>query len=124
MGADAKDFNNDGFVDIIYNDLLGQIFGILKNNQGHDFDDVTQSTSLDALSSPYSGWSLGIIDYDNDGWQDIYSANGDVDNLLPTSKQNDSMFGNVDGTHFIDATNEMGKDFLRRGYQRGAPSAT
>ena len=120
MGADAKDFNNDGFVDIIYNDLAGQIFGILKNNQGHDFDDVTQTTSLNTLSRPYSGWSLGFIDYDNDGWQDIYSANGDVDNLLPTSKQHDSMFRNVDGTHFIDVANEMGKDFLRRGYQRGA----
>lgn len=120
MGADARDFNNDGFVDIIYNDLAGQIFGILKNNRGHEFDDITQTTHLDTLSRPYSGWSLGFIDYDNDGWQDIYSANGDVDNLLPTSKQHDSMFRNIDGTHFIDATNEMGKDFLRRGYQRGA----
>jgi hypothetical protein len=120
MGSDAKDFNNDGFMDIIYNDLAGQIFGILKNDHGHDFEDVTQQTNIDSLSRPYSGWSLGFIDYDNDGWQDIYSANGDVDNLLPTSKQHDSMFRNVDGQHFIDATQQMGQDFLRRGYQRGA----
>ncbi len=120
MGSDAKDFNNDGFIDIIYNDLAGQIFGILKNNHGHDFEDVTQQANIDTLSRPYSGWSLGFIDYDNDGWQDIYSANGDVDNLLPTSTQHDSMFKNVDGKHFIDATQQMGEAFLRRGYQRGA----
>ena len=28
---------------------------------------------------PFSGWSTGFIDYNNDGWKDIYSANGDVD---------------------------------------------
>lgn len=120
MGSDAKDFNNDGYVDIIYNDLAGQSFGILQNNRGREFEDVTQQSNLESLSRPYSGWSLGFIDYDNDGWQDIYSANGDVDNLLPTSMQHDSMFKNVDGLHFVDATQEMGKDFLRRGYQRGA----
>ena len=120
MGSDAKDFNNDGFPDILYNDLAGQIFGLLKNNAGHDFEDVTRQTNLEALSRPFSGWSLGFIDYDNDGWQDIYSANGDVDNLLPSSRQHDSLFKNIDGTHFVDASAEMGRDFLRTGYQRGA----
>ena len=120
MGADAKDFDNDGFVDILYNDLSGQDFELFKNNRGLAFDDVTKQTNLETLSKPYSGWSLGFIDYDNDGWLDIYSANGDVDNLHPTSKQHDSMFKNIQGKQFADATNQMGKDFLRRGYQRGA----
>src|SRR5439155_36459 len=31
MGADAKDFDNDGQVDVVYNDLKGQIFGLFKN---------------------------------------------------------------------------------------------
>lgn len=120
MGADAKDFDNDGFVDIIYNDLSGQDFEIFKNAHGYDFEDVTQQTNIESLSRPFSGWSMGFIDYDNDGWLDIYSANGDVDNLQPTSKQHDTMFRNMQGTKFTDATEVMGKDFLRRGYQRGA----
>ena len=33
MGSDAKDFNNDGWVDIVYNDLSGQVFGLLKNDE-------------------------------------------------------------------------------------------
>jgi len=120
MGSDAKDFDNDGFVDIIYNDLAGQMFGIYKNDHGRSFDDASSQTNLGTLSRPYSGWSMGFIDYDNDGWQDIYSANGDVDNLKSNSKQHDSMFRNVDGKRLVDVTSEMGKDFLRLGFQRGA----
>ena len=120
MGSDANDYNNDGRVDIVYNDLAGQIFGLFRNNRGSYFDDVTSQTDIGNLSRPFSGWSIGFIDYDNDGWKDIYSANGDVDNLLVNSKQHDSMFRNVDGNKFVDVTNEMGKDFLFTGYQRGS----
>ena len=49
------------------------------------------------LSRTFSGWSNGFIDYNNDGWKDIYSANGDVDNLTANSPQHDTMFENVDG---------------------------
>ena len=120
MGSDAKDFNNDGFVDVIYNDLAGQIFGLLSNNHNRYFDDVTRQTNLLNLSRSYSGWSIGFIDFDNDGWKDIYSANGDVDDLLPTSKQHDTMFRNIGGTRFIDVSEEMGQDFNFVGYQRGS----
>jgi len=120
MGSDAKDYDNDGLPDIVYNDLAGQIFGLFKNNQGHYFDDVSRRSNIENLSRPFAGWSIGFIDYDNDGWKDIYSANGDVDNLLPNSRQHDSMFKNVDGQRFTDATPDMGQDFSFLGYQRGA----
>ena len=69
---------------------------------------------------PYSGWSNGFIDYNNDGWKDIYSSNGDVDMVNAKSPQHDTMFENVDGKSFVDVSEEMGKDFLRKGYQRGS----
>src|SRR5262249_42241924 len=34
MGSDAKDFDNDGFVDVFYNDLSTQGFGFFFNNGG------------------------------------------------------------------------------------------
>ena len=86
----------------------------------HFFDDVTRKTNLLNLSRSYSGWSIGFIDFDNDGWKDIYSANGDVDDLLPTSKQHDTMFRNIEGTRFADVSEEMGQDFNFVGYQRGS----
>jgi len=120
MGADAKDFDNDGWVDIVYNDLSGQLFTLFKNRDGRYFDDVSTDTGIARLSRPYSGWSIGFLDYNNDGWKDIYSANGDVDNLTPNSRQHDSMFENSGGTTFSEVSDIMGKDFETLGYQRGS----
>jgi hypothetical protein len=120
MGSDAKDFDNDGWVDVVYNDLSGQVFGLLKNEAGKSFTDATWSSKLGTLTRNLSGWSIGFIDYNNDGWKDIYSANGDVDNLTPTSRQHDTMFENLDGKTLKDVTDKMGPDFAFTGYQRGS----
>ena len=119
MGCDAKDFNNDGKVDIFYNNLMGQIWGLLLN-RGQDFELVSHATGVQRISLPYSGWSNGFIDYNNDGWKDIYSANGDVDQINERSAQHDAMLENINGTSFKDVSAEMGEDFLHKGYQRGS----
>ena len=118
MGSDAKDYDNDGNVDIFYNNLKGQIWQLLRNS-GNLFT-LPYATKIQTLSRPYSGWSNGFIDYNNDGWKDIYSANGDVDDVNEDSPEHDTMFENVDGKSFVDVSAEMGKDFLHKGYQRGS----
>ncbi|HSB14426.1 MAG TPA: CRTAC1 family protein [Bryobacteraceae bacterium] len=119
MGSDAKDFDNDGNVDIFYNNLMTQIWQLLRN-RGDLFVFYSFPSKIQALSMPYSGWSNGFIDYNNDGWKDIYSANGDVDEVNENSPQHDTMFENVGGRTFVDVSEEMGGDFLRKGYQRGS----
>jgi enediyne biosynthesis protein E4 len=119
MGSDAKDFNNDGWVDVVFNDLAGEVYGLFQNNQGHSFDYVSTRAGIERLTSLLSGWSIGFIDYNNDGWKDLYSANGSVDNITAGSKQKDSMLKNVNGK-FADAGEEMGRDFSIVGYQRGS----
>ena len=118
MGSDAKDFDNDGHVDIFYNNLRQQVWQLLRND-GHLFN-YLYSSKIQSLSAPHSGWSNGFIDYNNDGWKDIYSSNGDVDQVNETSPEHDTMFENIDGKAFVDVSDEMGKDFLRKGYQRGS----
>jgi hypothetical protein len=120
MGCDAADFDNDGWIDIVYNDLSGQVFGLMKNESGKAFTDATWNSKLGALTRSLSGWSIGFIDFDNDGWRDIYSANGDVDNLAANSRQHDTMFRNIEGKTLVDVTDAMGPDFAFIGYQRGA----
>jgi len=118
MGSDAKDFDNDGNVDIFYNNLMGQVWQLLRN-RGNLFT-FPYASKIQTLSLPFSGWSNGFIDYNNDGWKDIYSANGDVDQVDERSPQHDTMFENQGGKSFVDVSQEMGKDFLRKGYQRGS----
>ena len=120
MGCDAKDFDNDGWVDIVYNDLQGQVFGLLHNEGGKSFSDMTWSSKMGPLSRGISGWGIGFVDYNNDGWKDIYSANGDVDNLIANARQHDTMFANLSGKTLRDATAEMGPDFNVKGFQRGS----
>jgi hypothetical protein len=121
MGSDAKDYDNDGCVDILYNDLAGQMFAILRNEGGRSFREATWSTRLGPLTRKLSGWSTGFIDYDNDGWKDIYSANGDLDDdATEPSGQHDTMFQNVEGKTFIDVTEKMGPGFAFAGRQRGS----
>lgn len=119
MGSDAQDYDNDGKVDIFYNNLMGQVWGLFRN-RGDVFQYVSLQAGLRQASAPFSGWSAGFMDYDNDGWKDLYSANGDIENINPAGRQHDTMFQNVDGERFADVSAEMGKDFLRQGYQRGA----
>lgn len=119
MGCDAKDFDNDGKVDIFYNNLRGQVWALLRN-RGEMFVHYSQASQIRKLSTPLSGWSNGFIDYNNDGWKDIYSSNGDVDQVNERSPQHDTMFENTEGKSFVDVSEQMGKDFLRTGYQRGS----
>ncbi len=123
MGSDARDYTNDGWVDVVYNDLVGEVFGLLRNSGGELFEDVTRKANIFTLSKPLSGWSIGFIDYDNDGWKEIYSANGDVDNVRAGSRQRDSMWANLEGQKFVDVSAQMGQDFAFLGYQRGSAFA-
>jgi len=118
MGSDAKDYDNDGNVDIFYNNLAGQVWQLLRNN-GNLFQ-LAYASKIQTLSLPFSGWSAGFIDYNNDGWKDIYAANGHVDEVNEKSPQHDTLFENLGGKTFLDVSGEMGKDFQRIGYQRGS----
>ena len=120
MGADAKDFNNDGQVDIFYNDLKNQLHGLFQNRGGRYFEYVSYRTQVAKLSRKFTGWGSGFIDFDNDGWKDIYSANGGLEYLSPDTAQHDTMLRNLDGTTFTDVSKNLGQDFLRVAYQRGS----
>jgi hypothetical protein len=120
MGADARDYDDDGWPDVFYNNLQGQIWALFRNEGGARFAYVSPRSGVARLSRRFSGWSTQFVDYDNDGWKDIYSANGDVDDVGPNARQSDTMFHNVDGKQFVDVSAGLGPDFTPAGYQRGS----
>ena len=120
MGADAKDFNNDGQIDIFYNDLKNQIHGLFQNQGGRYFEYVSYRTQVAKLSRKFTGWGSGFIDFDNDGWKDVYSANGGIEYLGTETAQHDTMLRNLDGKTFADVSESLGEDFMRIAHQRGS----
>jgi hypothetical protein len=101
---------------------MSQVWTLLRNF-GDQFQSVSNESKVTRFSAKFSGWSNGFIDYNNDGWKDIYSSNGDVDDVSVGARQHDTMFENLDGKTFSDVSAEMGADFLRLGYQRGSAFA-
>jgi hypothetical protein len=120
MGADTGDYDNDGWPDIFYNNLQSQLWALFQNEGGQRFRYMSPRSGVARLSRRFSGWSNAFVDYDNDGWKDIYSSNGDVDYIGTNSEQHDTMFHNVEGKGFVDVSEGLGPDFLPLGYQRGS----
>jgi enediyne biosynthesis protein E4 len=84
MGADFGDYRNSGWPSVFVNALANQKYKLFRNDKG-TFDDVTDSIGLGASTMSHSGWGAKWIDYDNDGWLDLFIAQGHVmDNIQLT----------------------------------------
>jgi enediyne biosynthesis protein E4 len=124
MGADLRDVDNDGRLDLFVTDLSNEGF-LLFRNEGTYYGDASNSGGITMPTLPYSGWSNPVEDYNNDGWKDLFSANGHViDNIeLLQSRtyrqRNTLMLNNGDGT-FRDVTSEAGRDLSQAAAHRGA----
>jgi hypothetical protein len=120
MGCDVKDYDNDGWPDIFYNNLMNQIHGLFRNSGGTGFSYVSPELGVEPGSRAASGWSCGFFDFDNDGWKDVFSANGHVDDVGEGTRQHDTLLRNLGGRKFVDVSAELGADFNRQGYKRGS----
>lgn len=78
MGIVFQDYDNDGRPDIIVTELPREIYSVYHNDGGGTFSYRSLETGLGALSSGSSGWSLGLEDFDNDGWKDLFVAQSHV----------------------------------------------
>jgi hypothetical protein len=78
MGVDFADYDNDGRPDIVVTDLSNERYRLFRQGGDGSFQDVTHSSGLGAASLLFSGWSTRFFDYDNDGWKDLFVAQGHV----------------------------------------------
>src|SRR5215475_6306713 len=79
MGVDFRDYNNDGYPDIVFVALPNQTFPIFQNTGKGDFKEVTSSSGMRDLSRPISGFGAAFYDFDNDGWKDLFVTGGHVE---------------------------------------------
>jgi hypothetical protein len=79
MGLDFRDYNNDGYPDIVFVALPNQTFPIFQNTGKGDFKEVTTDSGMRTLSRPMSGFGVALYDFDNDGWKDVFVSGGHVE---------------------------------------------
>lgn len=78
MGIAAGDYENNGRIDFFITDF-GDDYDVLYHNDGDtSFSDVSYQVGIAQTTIPFVGWGDGFIDYDNDGWLDLFEANGHV----------------------------------------------
>jgi hypothetical protein len=75
MGVAAGDYNEDGFLDLLKTNFSDDTPNLYRNNGDGTFTEETFPAGLGSHTS-YLGWGVGFIDYDNDGWPDLFMANG------------------------------------------------
>jgi len=88
MGADFSDFDNDGRPDVVVTDLSNERYMLFRNNGDGTFRDVTNASGVGAATLAFSGWSTHLFDFDNDGWKDIFVAQGHVMDTIQLTAPN------------------------------------
>jgi len=88
MGVDFSDYDNDGRPDVFVTDLSNERYRLFRHSGAGGFRDVSDATGVGGATLPFSGWSTRFVDYDNDGWKDIFVAQGHVMDTIEKTAPN------------------------------------
>lgn len=78
MGLAVGDYDNDGRVDFHVTNFSDDSNTLYHNDGDDNFTDVTFQTGVGEVSIPFLGWGTSFLDFDNDGWLDLFVVNGHV----------------------------------------------
>ncbi len=109
MGANLGDFDNDGYLDIVITNFQDQTNSLYHNDQGGFFDEVSFTRGIGEKSLRYLAWGVDFIDFNNDGWLDLFVANGHLDDNIAeidpigTYAQPNQLFLSNGGINFVES---------------------
>jgi hypothetical protein len=126
MGIASGDFDADGDEDLFVTNIVGETFAFYVNDGKGGFDDARVRTGVAQPTAPMTGFGTDWIDYDNDGWLDLFIANGAVNIVerlrgqpFPFQMRNQLLRNRGDG-RFEDMTDRAGPPFARLDVARAA----
>jgi len=124
MGVDFADYDNDGRPDVVVTNLANQCWALYRNAGDGTFSYDTHASGIGRISLLSSGWGVRFLDFDNDGWKDLFLARGHVlDTIELTSphltyRETPLLARNEDG-RFHDVSADAGEVFQAPMVARG-----
>jgi hypothetical protein len=127
MGLAAEDFDGDGDEDLFMTHLATESSTYYQNDGQGAFDDQSQGSGLGEASTAFTAFGVSALDVDNDGWLDLYVANGAVELIyaqveagVPHAlKMPDQLFRNLGDGRFDDLSARAGPVFAQEEVGRG-----
>lgn len=83
MGVAVGDYDNNGTLDLIKTNFTNDYPNLYRNEGGGLFEDVVLRAGL-GVNPQHVAWGVGFVDFDNDGWKDLFQVNG---HLFPELEQ-------------------------------------
>ena len=126
MGIASGDFDQDADEDLFITNIVGETFVLYRNDGKGNFEDVRSRVGLAAPTAAFTGFGTDWFDYDNDGWLDLFVANGAV-NIVESQRGEPSpfrmrnqLFRNLGSGRFEETSAQGGPAFARAEIGRGA----
>ena len=115
MSGEFGDLDLDGFIDLVVPDMG---YGCIYKNTGKGyFEEMSAQWGMAAVCGQYTSWSGNFLDYDSDGYIDLFISNGHSQRL---NSQEDIILRNDGGHRLIDVSSQSGIDFQEKFVGRGS----
>ena len=129
MGIDSADYDNDGWPDIAKANFSDDSNNLFHNDHNGEFTDMAGPSNFGPISIPFLAFGMKFLDVDNDGWKDIFAANGHVNPQVDqhsfgvTYAERPFLFHNLKNGKFEEIGMRAGAALSRRYVGRGAATA-
>jgi hypothetical protein len=129
MGVDAADYDRSGHASVIISNFANQMLSLYHNEGNGLFVDEAPQSEVGRATLVTLGFGCFFFDYDNDGWPDIFVADGHIEDQIERVQKRVSyaepahLFRNLSGGRFQEVTAQMGMAFAAPRVARGAAYA-
>ena len=126
MGVDAADYDRSGHASLMISNFANQMVSLYHNEGNGLFVDEAPQSEVGRATLVTLGFGCFFFDYDNDGWQDIFVADGHIENEIERVQKRVSyaepphLFRNLGGGKFTEVTAQMGTAFAAPKVARAA----
>ena len=129
MGVDSADYDRSGHPSVIISNFANQMVSLYHNEGNGLFVDEAPQSEVGRATLVTLGFGCFFFDYDNDGWLDIFVADGHIEDAIERVQKRVSyaepahLFRNLGGGKFQEVTTQMGESFAAPRVARGAAYA-